>query len=174
MSATVYMKKGAIGEAAAVKLLEEKNYNILLRNYRCAYGELDIVAEIFMSATVYMKKGAIGEAAAVKLLEEKNYNILLRNYRCAYGELDIVAEIDNILTVVEVKARRPQSNVSPVEAVGYRKIIKIIRTTEYLLINDMELNGRKLSFDIVAVTLNNGKILDIQHYPDAFSSIDYV
>ena len=36
--------KGKIGETTAVKHLENKNYKILSRNFRCKYGEIDIIA----------------------------------------------------------------------------------------------------------------------------------
>ena len=37
---------GAAGEDAASRLLEQNNYRILHRNWRCRTGELDIVASI--------------------------------------------------------------------------------------------------------------------------------
>ena len=36
---------GEIGEEYTVKFLEKKKYNILERNYRKRYGEIDIIAE---------------------------------------------------------------------------------------------------------------------------------
>lgn len=38
-------ERGDEAEAAAVKLLEQRGYRIRLRNFRCRYGEVDIVAE---------------------------------------------------------------------------------------------------------------------------------
>lgn len=35
---------GNLGEALAAELLKRKGYQILERNYRCAYGEIDIIA----------------------------------------------------------------------------------------------------------------------------------
>jgi len=36
---------GSIGEQAAAKMLEFQGYINISRNYRCSYGEIDIVAE---------------------------------------------------------------------------------------------------------------------------------
>lgn len=39
------IKRGEIGERAAVKYLREKGYQIIKRNYRSRYGEIDIICE---------------------------------------------------------------------------------------------------------------------------------
>ena len=36
---------GRIGENAAADVLRAKGYRILKQNYRCRYGEIDIIAE---------------------------------------------------------------------------------------------------------------------------------
>ena len=38
------MDLGKKGEALAVAFLKKKNYKILFRNYRCRFGEIDIIA----------------------------------------------------------------------------------------------------------------------------------
>lgn len=35
---------GYVGECLAAELLERKGYRVLSRNYRCTYGEIDIIA----------------------------------------------------------------------------------------------------------------------------------
>ncbi|HEY8418972.1 MAG TPA: YraN family protein [Clostridia bacterium] len=37
--------KGKIGEAKAINYLQSLGYNIIQTNYRCAFGEIDIIAE---------------------------------------------------------------------------------------------------------------------------------
>ncbi len=36
---------GASGERLAARLLEERGYRVVARNWRCPYGELDVIAE---------------------------------------------------------------------------------------------------------------------------------
>ena len=38
------VSKGAIGETIAARFLREKKYTILAANYRCRFGEIDIIA----------------------------------------------------------------------------------------------------------------------------------
>ncbi len=38
------IKKGRAGEELALKLLKSSGYRIIERNYRCSYGEIDIIA----------------------------------------------------------------------------------------------------------------------------------
>ena len=45
------------------------------------------------------------EDFATHYLKRKGYRIRKRNYRYLKAEIDIIAELDNILAVVEVKAK---------------------------------------------------------------------
>ena len=54
---------GTLGENAAVKLLKQKGYEILERNFRQKYGELDIIA----------KKDDVIAFVEVKLRSTKDY-----------------------------------------------------------------------------------------------------
>ncbi len=38
------ISKGAIGETVAARFLRDKKYTILAANYRCRFGEIDIIA----------------------------------------------------------------------------------------------------------------------------------
>lgn len=43
--ATRQARLGSSGERVAAHLLETRSYRILARNWRCAYGEIDLIAE---------------------------------------------------------------------------------------------------------------------------------
>ena len=62
-------------------------------------------------------EGKAGEEAAASFLERKGYRILEQNYRVKGGEIDIIAQKGSYLVFAEIKERREDSLVSPLEAV---------------------------------------------------------
>lgn len=42
---SLHIKLGDFGEKQAARYLKSKNYRILYKNYRCRYGEIDIIAK---------------------------------------------------------------------------------------------------------------------------------
>ena len=50
-------KTGILGEMAAVRYLRKKRYKIITTNYRCRFGEIDVICE---------KKGYIVSASALR------------------------------------------------------------------------------------------------------------
>ena len=49
--------------------------------------------------------GNLAEDLAADYLTQKNYKILVRNFRYQKAEIDIVTEFEDLIVVVEVKAR---------------------------------------------------------------------
>ena len=93
--------------------------------------------------------GAAGEAAAADYLEKNGFTILSRNYHSTYGEIDLIAENGEYLVFAEVKTRKPDSLVSPLEAVTLAKQKKIIKTAFcYLSDCGISLQPR---FDVIEV-----------------------
>jgi putative endonuclease len=87
---------GARGEAAACERLEAAGYQILARNYRCPYGEIDIVAAdgamlVFVevktrsSAAYGSPRDAVTAAKRRKLARSASHYMLThREQECAY------------------------------------------------------------------------------------------
>jgi len=114
--------------------------------------------------------GNLAEDLAVDFLIQKNYKILGRNYRYQKAEIDIIAEYDDLLVIVEVKARRTDFFMEPQEAVTKGKIKSIVKCADfYLQINNID---KEVRFDIITVVPDEKKKLQITHIEDAFQSFD--
>lgn len=114
-------------------------------------------------------RGQIGEDAAVEYLLLQGYNIIERNISSSYGEIDIIVQKENIISFVEVKARKEQGLVSAREAVSKSKQKKIIITAvKYLQENEIKLQPR---FDVIEIYFNGMKndITQINCIENAFS-----
>ncbi len=117
----------------------------------------------------HLETGALGETAAAEFLEQQGWRIVERNWRSGRGEVDIIAwSEEEILVFVEVKTRSGESSGygSPEESVDAKKQDQILRAAgSYMESIDYEWEIR---FDVVAVILKEGKVLEIRHVEDAF------
>ena len=96
--------------------------------------------------------GAKGESLAVAFLKKQGYRIIEENYRCKLGEIDVIARDGQILTFIEVKARRTDEFGGPKRAVTPKKQRKISMVAlDYL--KRTEQMDEKARFDVVAVRL---------------------
>lgn len=114
--------------------------------------------------------GNLAEDLAADFLIKKNYKILARNFRYQRAEIDIVAEFDNLIVVVEVKARGTDIFMEPQEAVTKSKIKSIVLCTDYFM-NHRNID-KEVRFDIIAVLPDQSGKLQITHLEDAFQSFD--
>lgn len=111
--------------------------------------------------------GNFGEKIAEEYLKEKGFITLTKNYTKRCGEIDIISKYENYIVFTEVKTRKLNSMLTPVEAVTKSKIDKIFKTAYmYLNENKCELQPR---FDIVEVTVDtqNMTVKEINHIENA-------
>jgi putative endonuclease len=100
--------------------------------------------------------GTCGEADTAAFLEARGYHIVDANIRPIggrrRGEIDLVAWDGDCLVFVEVKTRRARlaANVSPAEAVDWRKRRQLLRLA-YAYIARYNLNDIPCRFDVVEV-----------------------
>lgn len=114
--------------------------------------------------------GKQAEQYAVEYLESKGYRIVAKNFRYQKAEIDIIAEYENLLIIIEVKARANNLFIEPYEAVDKRKIKLIVSAADaFLRENSYESEVR---FDIVSIIRGEGNQLKIQHIENAFESFD--
>lgn len=114
--------------------------------------------------------GNLAEDLAADYLTQKNYKILVRNFRYQKAEIDIVTEFEELIVVVEVKARSYDTLIEPQEAVTKKKIKSIVLCTDFFL-RERNLD-KEVRFDIITVLPDQSGKLQINHIEDAFQSFD--
>ncbi|HQC07293.1 MAG TPA: YraN family protein [Kaistella chaponensis] len=114
--------------------------------------------------------GNLAEDLAADYLTQKNYKILVRNFRYQKAEIDIVTEFEDLIVVVEVKARSYDTLIEPQEAVTKKKIKSIVLCTDFFL-RERNLD-KEVRFDIITVLPDQSGKLQINHIEDAFQSFD--
>ncbi|MCA6067148.1 YraN family protein [Chryseobacterium sp. RG1] len=114
--------------------------------------------------------GKKAEDLAVEYLQKNSYKILVRNFRFQKAEIDIIAEKDNLIVVVEVKARSTDAFMLPQEAVTKTKI-KLIVSAANRYLEEFKKN-QEVRFDIIAVLPDEKRNLTIEHIENAFEAFD--
>jgi len=114
--------------------------------------------------------GKIAEDFAAEYLQKNGYKVITRNFRFQKAEIDIIAEKDNLIIIVEVKARSTDAFMLPQEAVTKSKIKSIVTAANHYL---EEFNrSNEVRFDIISVLPDKKKKLTIEHITDAFEAFD--
>lgn len=114
--------------------------------------------------------GKIAEDMAAGHLQKNGYTILARNFRFQKAEIDIIAEKDELIIIVEVKARSTDAFMLPQEAVTKTKIRSIVSAANHYLEEFDKVN--EVRFDIISVLPDEYKNLMIDHIVDAFQAFD--
>lgn len=108
--------------------------------------------------------GKWGEEVAAAYLADKGYVILHRDWKSGHRDLDIVARDGCQIVFVEVKTRRNDYFVEPMEAVDYRKLMSLRRSINHYLkyyrINE------EARLDIVSVVMTTEGEPQIEHIID--------
>ena len=111
------------------------------------------------------KLGNEGEDLAVNYLTNNGYKIRATNWYYKHKEIDIVAEKDEILSIVEVKARSSEFCEAPGELVPRKKQRFLIEAAEaYIQKHDVD---QDVQFDLITICFKNGKT-NLQHTTEAF------
>lgn len=111
--------------------------------------------------------GKKGENLAKRHLEKLGYTILAQNYRIRLGEIDIVAEDSRTLVFVEVKTRTEMTHGGPLEAITPAKKRQLSKVAlEYL--GRYGRHDSPARFDVVAILLSSGMVVEIEVIQNAF------
>lgn len=115
----------------------------------------------------HLRRGVAGERAAGKYLRRRGLKFLTANFRSRRGEIDLVFREGEALVFVEVKTRSSSEWTRPADAVDAEKKKHVSEAA----LDYLKLLGRppvKFRFDIVEVLLENGRVAEIRHLPNAF------
>lgn len=112
-----------------------------------------------------IKIGDEGELIAVNYLTKKGHKILAKKWRYSHKEIDIISEFEKQIIIVEVKTRKQNSIVNPVEAVTKMKQKNLIKAAQaFIELNNLNLAVR---FDIISI-IYSGNETKIEHIEEAF------
>ena len=117
----------------------------------------------------HLRRGELGERAAKCHLKKVGLKFLYANFRGDEGEIDLIFREGDVLVFVEVKTRSSETWARPASAVNAEKQRKIFSTArDYLrLLDNRQIPVR---YDIVEVLLEDGRVGEVRHQPNAFAS----
>jgi putative endonuclease len=115
----------------------------------------------------HLRLGRLGETAALEHLRRQGLKFLVSNFAGPRGEIDLILRERDCLVFVEVKTRSCEDWARPAAAVDQRKRRRLSLTAlDYLRqIGNPRVRFR---FDIVEVLVEDGKVREIRHLPNAF------
>ncbi len=108
--------------------------------------------------------GILAERIAIIFLRLKGYQILAWRYKTYFGEIDIVAKKGKIIAIVEVKARKIESDFETV--LRPRQMQRIRKAAEFFLSRNSKLQNHQIRFDFVFVN----QLFWPQHYKNFFEA----
>lgn len=109
--------------------------------------------------------GKEGEEIAVNYLIKNGYAIKYQNFRYLKAEIDIIAQKNNILAIVEVRARSNDQIINIADTITKKKIDLLVMGANYY-VTELQLD-LEVRFDIITI-LKNKKIFKIEHLESAF------
>ena len=116
----------------------------------------------------HLRRGRLGERAAKKHLRQQGLKFLTANFRSARGEVDLVFREDDCLVFIEVKTRSSEEWNRPAAAVNKEKQRHLsLAALDYL--RRLGNPAIKMRFDIVEVLLEEGRVREVRHLPNAFA-----
>lgn len=112
--------------------------------------------------------GEYGERIAVDFLRANGHRILKRNFKGPRrGEVDIIARHERLLLFVEVKTRRSDTKIRPLDAVDKTKQQLIERGANAWL-KLLKTRNLPWRFDVIEILLEEGEKPKVNHVKNAF------
>ena len=109
--------------------------------------------------------GKEGEKIAEEFLLKKGYQIRHKNYRYLKSEIDIIASKEDVLAIIEVRARSNDQIIAIADTITKKKIKLLVQgANHYVTDNELDVDVR---FDVITI-LKNKSIFKIEHLESAF------
>ena len=109
--------------------------------------------------------GQEAEKRAADYYRNLGFQILQKNYPYRKAEVDLIVQKDNLLVVVEVKARSSTYFGDPQSFVSKKKNqLLVMATDDFIQQRDLAVEVR---FDLISFTLERGE-WKLEHLPNAF------
>ena len=109
--------------------------------------------------------GKEGEQIAIDFLVRNGYRIHCQNYRYLKSEIDIIAQKEEVLAIVEVRARSNDLIIPIADTITPKKIkLLVLGADHYVTENNLDVEVR---FDVITI-LKNTKIFKVDHLKSAF------
>lgn len=104
---------GQKGEKQAARFLKQKGYKIVIANYRCKYGEIDLVARdadilIFIEIKTRTSNDFGGPAAAVNYRKQQQISKVAHHYLVTHHRNDDVDARFDVICVLSPKGQQTQ------------------------------------------------------------------
>lgn len=114
------------------------------------------------SSSQKIQSGQLGEEHAVQFLTENGYKILAKNEIVGKTEIDIVAQKNEEIVFVEVRTREKNKFVLPEETITNKKMSAMLKAAK-LWTSKYNYDGY-YRIDLIAVTVVDGVVTDLEHY----------
>ena len=95
------------------------------------------------------RRGRNAEAAVAMALEHDGWIVRARRLRTPAGEIDLVAEKDDLLAIIEVKARPSLARAA--EALSARQQARLVAAADIVLMHHPEWGKNGVRFDLLLV-----------------------
>jgi putative endonuclease len=115
--------------------------------------------------------GREGESVALEYLKTHcGLRFLEKNYRSGHFEIDLIMENSLSIRVVEVKTLNVADGFDPLVNISLKKRNNLYYAAQ-CYIAEHDIGNREVIFDVVTVIIDNGGVVNLEYYPDAFAPI---
>ena len=177
MSKSNNWKTGQIGENLAAEYLEKQGLEILARNYRTRFGEIDIIARVPVVTDVETRNSLSSDVSQVKMHGSEYSRNFDRDQSkfdagklCGRNESEFKSQKANFesqftYVFIEVKTKIGDQFGSPEDMIGPSKIGKVLKMASVYLTKE-NLGEQPCRLDAVAIVLSEDlKVVSLHHYP---------